>query len=394
MRRPRLDLAPGAAGTCRCGSPTWARRLGPRRIEDDKDPDGTSRQSRPADRDVGRAERAGRSGTPGGRGRRVRHRPQAAGRAPARRGRATDLALFAPSVAGEYLLILDIVTPEAGSLAAQGVEPTIIRVTVGEQRGPGRQPGGDASRDPRRPGADRGLRCATPRPTAAVEVDRLPSLPRGVLLGPMLAASGGYARHDRIERRRRVPPERQRPALRQPLGARTDVRLGFIDPRVVGVGDANAGLCGGMSWFVRDRFEAGQPIPADVTAPANGSPLFKAIVRRRSCRSTGCASRFASGGRRRCARRPSRRTLETEWPRIRAEIDAGRSRRSAWSATTAGTRSTSTRPPGARVRLRDRRLRAARPRSASTTRTGPTATTSRSCIDRDSGNRPGRRCWA
>ena len=35
------------------------------------------------------------------------------------------------------------------------------------------------------------------------------------------------------------------------------VRLGFIDPRWVGVGDAEAGLCGGMSWFVRERFETG-----------------------------------------------------------------------------------------------------------------------------------------
>ena len=58
------------------------------------------------------------------------------------------------------------------------------------------------------------------------------------------------------------------------------VRLGPIDPRWVGVGDASAGLCGGMSWFVRERFEAGVHIPGDRVAPANGSPLFKAIVRR------------------------------------------------------------------------------------------------------------------
>ncbi len=41
-----------------------------------------------------------------------------------------DLNVFAPSVAGEYLLVLDIVTPEAGSLTAKGVAPTMIRVTV------------------------------------------------------------------------------------------------------------------------------------------------------------------------------------------------------------------------------------------------------------------------
>jgi hypothetical protein len=41
-----------------------------------------------------------------------------------------DLLVFAPSAPGEYLLVLDILTPEAGSLSAQGVDPTIIRVHV------------------------------------------------------------------------------------------------------------------------------------------------------------------------------------------------------------------------------------------------------------------------
>jgi hypothetical protein len=49
---------------------------------------------------------------------------------------SADLALFAPSVAGDYLLILDVVTPEAGSLTAKGVAPTIIRVTVAEPAAP------------------------------------------------------------------------------------------------------------------------------------------------------------------------------------------------------------------------------------------------------------------
>ncbi len=50
------------------------------------------------------------------------------------------LRLFAPSVAGEYLLILDILTPEAGSLTARGIEPPIIRVTVGKTAAPGAAP--------------------------------------------------------------------------------------------------------------------------------------------------------------------------------------------------------------------------------------------------------------
>lgn len=56
--------------------------------------------------------------------------------------------------------------------------------------------------------------------------------------------------------------------------------LGPIDPRIVGVGDASMGLCGGMAWLVRERFEAGTPVPPDAEVPANGSPLFVALVRR------------------------------------------------------------------------------------------------------------------
>ena len=40
------------------------------------------------------------------------------------------LVMFAPSTAGDYLLVIDIVTPEVGSLAAQGVEPVTVRVHV------------------------------------------------------------------------------------------------------------------------------------------------------------------------------------------------------------------------------------------------------------------------
>jgi hypothetical protein len=42
----------------------------------------------------------------------------------------TELLVFAPSAPGDYLLVLDILTPEVGSLSAQGVDPTIIRVHV------------------------------------------------------------------------------------------------------------------------------------------------------------------------------------------------------------------------------------------------------------------------
>ena len=56
--------------------------------------------------------------------------------------------------------------------------------------------------------------------------------------------------------------------------------LGPIDPRWIGIGDASAGLCGGMSWYVRERFAAALPVPPDTEPPANGTPLFQALVRR------------------------------------------------------------------------------------------------------------------
>ena len=103
------------------------------------------------------------------------------------------------------------------------------------------------------------------------------------------------------------------------------VRLGFIDPRWVGVGNADAGLCGGMSWFVRERFETGLPMPAVTSAPDNGSPLFRAIVRRQVMSldwMRGPLRFWLSAGT--SPDRLRRRTLDTEWPRIRAAIDAGR----------------------------------------------------------------------
>jgi hypothetical protein len=44
---------------------------------------------------------------------------------------AVEVQLTAPAVPGEYLLILDVVDPVTGSLAAAGVPPGIVRVTVG-----------------------------------------------------------------------------------------------------------------------------------------------------------------------------------------------------------------------------------------------------------------------
>lgn len=103
------------------------------------------------------------------------------------------------------------------------------------------------------------------------------------------------------------------------------VRFGPIDPRLIGIGDASSGLCGGMSWYVRSRFEAGLPAPTDTQPPKNGSQLFKALVRLqvksldwlRTPLGFWWMGAFGQD-------RIARRTRETQWPRIRATIDAGR----------------------------------------------------------------------
>jgi hypothetical protein len=93
----------------------------------------------------------------------------------------------------------------------------------------------------------------------------------------------------------------------------------------IGIGDASLGLCGGMAWYVRERFEAGLPVPLDAEAPVGGSALFRALVRRQvlSLDWLRVPVRFwwmSALGRDRALRR----SRDVEWPRIQAEIDAGR----------------------------------------------------------------------
>ena len=58
------------------------------------------------------------------------------------------------------------------------------------------------------------------------------------------------------------------------------IRLGLLDPRLLGIGDASSGLCGGMALTARDLFEARLAMPIDTMPFINGSPRFAAIVRR------------------------------------------------------------------------------------------------------------------
>jgi hypothetical protein len=115
------------------------------------------------------------------------------------------------------------------------------------------------------------------------------------------------------------------------------VRFGPFDPRLIGVGDASAGLCGGMVLTVRDLFEERVDPPPDREPPANGSRRFRALVRRQveSLDWLRVPLRFYDAGAFRAdpaswwsrplGRRPPREAaLDVAWPRIRAEIDAGR----------------------------------------------------------------------
>lgn len=104
------------------------------------------------------------------------------------------------------------------------------------------------------------------------------------------------------------------------------VRLGPFDTRWIGgLGDASAGLCGGIAWYVRERFAAGKPIPPDTQAPPNGSPLFRALVRRqvlslewmRTPLGFWLMAGLGAGD-------AGRRTRETELPKIQGSIDGGR----------------------------------------------------------------------
>lgn len=112
------------------------------------------------------------------------------------------------------------------------------------------------------------------------------------------------------------------------------IRLGPIDPRIVGVGDASQGLCGGMAMTVRDLFEAGIEPPADPAPPANGSPRFRAIVRRQVQSLDWLRVPLRYYGLQafrpdppnilsRAVNRDPPRVMAVlrEWPRIKAEID-------------------------------------------------------------------------
>lgn len=107
------------------------------------------------------------------------------------------------------------------------------------------------------------------------------------------------------------------------------LRIGPFDPRWIGIGDASQGLCGGMVFTARDMWHAKVAPPIDGEPPANGSPRFRSIVRRQveSLDWLRVPLRFfdLSSFRPFPGRRPRAEvTLDQEWPRVRAELEAGR----------------------------------------------------------------------
>jgi hypothetical protein len=91
------------------------------------------------------------------------------------------------------------------------------------------------------------------------------------------------------------------------------------------IGDVANGLCGGMALAAIDRWERGLAPPPDREPPAEGSPLFREIVRRQidSLELGRAVARFFLAG----ARSPwgrARSAVRDVWPAVRRAIDEGR----------------------------------------------------------------------
>jgi hypothetical protein len=95
----------------------------------------------------------------------------------------------------------------------------------------------------------------------------------------------------------------------------------------LGIGDVSRGLCGGMVFAARDRFDRGEPGATEAQAPSPETALFTEIVDRQFD-SFGTLYvvpfRFWLSSALGNAASRGRETAASAWPAIRAEIDAGR----------------------------------------------------------------------
>lgn len=95
----------------------------------------------------------------------------------------------------------------------------------------------------------------------------------------------------------------------------------------IGIGDVGRGLCGGMAFGARDRFEQGRTGAADPAPPSPGSDLFREMVDRQWAsfgRLLTVPLRFWLSSAFGTDRDRLQATVRQAWPAIRAEIDAGR----------------------------------------------------------------------
>jgi len=109
---------------------------------------------------------------------------------------------------------------------------------------------------------------------------------------------------------------------RWPPGPARTWQVGLVH---LGIGDVGRGLCGGMAFAARDRFERDEPAPPDTAAPQAGSPLFKEIVDRQFDsfgRALEVPLRFLVAALA-SERGRWRETAREAWPAIRADIDVG-----------------------------------------------------------------------
>lgn len=114
-------------------------------------------------------------------------------------------------------------------------------------------------------------------------------------------------------------------------------RIGIPGVISVPIGDASNGLCGGMAFAARDYFESDRPVPTDTTPPSEG-PLFDYLVTRLfdsfhlpfgPARYLELMNPLLPDGETLWSRfglaphGRAWRMIVQEWPKIRAEIDAG-----------------------------------------------------------------------
>jgi hypothetical protein len=94
----------------------------------------------------------------------------------------------------------------------------------------------------------------------------------------------------------------------------------------IGIGDVGRGLCGGMAFAARDRFERDMSGAMDAEPPAPGTPLFREIVDRQFA-SFGTLFivplRFWLAAALGSERTRARGSVARAWPAIRREIDTG-----------------------------------------------------------------------